>query len=145
MAEGKVDRLIGDHQRIQDWLHAGSGLPIQDQFYGIAREVDGVIVAAFGYDSFQGTSCQFHTRTDKPWGYNRLLLGMAFDIPFKQWDYNCLISIIQSGNVKSLNMSNRLGFTERLVIQGAHPSGGLHIGVMYKAECRWLKLAEIVR
>ena len=134
----RKDRLIADPALIQHWLHRRSGLPLQKGFHGVAREVDGRIVAAFGYDYFQGSSCCLHTATDYPWGYNRALLTKAFKVPFEQWGYNCLISIIQSGNLSSLNMSRRLGFTEFAVLPGAHPSGGLHFGVMYRDDCRWL-------
>ena len=123
-------------------MHARSAMPIHQQFHGVAREVNGQIVAAFGYDNFQELSCAIHCCVDEPWGLNRSLLSMAFRIPFEQWGYNCLISIIDSGNVKSLNLAERLGFVEFAKLPGAHPSGALHFGAMYRDKCRWLKPAE---
>lgn len=104
--------------------------------------MDGGIVAAFGYDNFQDWSCCLHTSTDEPWGYNRALLFNAFAIPFNQWDYRCLLAIIQVGNAKSMNLADRLGFTEFATVAEAHPSGGLAFWKMNKQDCRWLTLGS---
>ena len=133
----QVDRLIGDNARIQEWMHARSGLPIMRDFYGIAREVDGRIVGAFGFDSFQMAGCQMHLCLDSASALNRQLLWKAFQVPFEQWNYSYLLAIIQDQNVKSLNMATRLGFKKF----GEVP-GHLRFGVMYKADCCWLKLAQ---
>lgn len=133
----QVDRLIGDAPRIQDWMHARSGLPIMRDFHGLAREVRGSIVAAFGYDSFQPGGCQLHLCVDTQDGLNRTLLAKAFQVPFIQWNYSYLLAIIQEQNTKSLNMATRLGFKKF----GEVP-GHLRFGVMYKDDCRWLKLGQ---
>ena len=126
----RSDRLISDGSLIQRWLHERSRLPIQKDFHGVAREVNGEIVSAFGYDSFQPKSCALHTCTDRP--YTRELLHAAFWIPFEQWQYERIYAIIQTGNAKSLNLAQRLGF--RTI--GATPD--LWFGVLNKQECRWL-------
>lgn len=134
----QVDRLINDGPLIQSWMHARSGLPIMRDFHGIARQkADGTIVAAFGYDSFQPGGCQLHLCADTQDGLNRALLQKAFETPFIQWNYSYLLAIIQVDNVKSLNMATRLGFKKF----GEVP-GHLRFGVMYKDDCRWLKLPE---
>ena len=119
-------------------MHDRSGLPIQREFHGLAREIDGEIVAAFGYDSFQDWSCQLHACTDLPSGFNRTLLRAAFDVPYNQWGYRCLIGIIQHGNSKSLKFARKLGFKEFGLLSDAHPSGGLHVLVQRREDCRWL-------
>jgi len=121
-------------------MHARSGLPIQQEFHGVAREVNGQIVAAFGYDSFQPAGCALHLCIDSPTGLNRALLGAAFSVPFKQWGYKYLAAIIQTSNAKSLTIAARLGFNR----VGEIP-GELWFGVMYRDDCRWLKPAERVR
>ena len=49
--------MIADTERVFDWIHARSGLVWVADFYGIAREVNGRIVAAMGYDHHQDSSC----------------------------------------------------------------------------------------
>lgn len=78
-----------------------------------------------------------HLCIDTPDGLNRQLLWKAFQAPFEQWNYQFLLAIIQEQNTKSLNMANRLGFKKF----GEVP-GHLRFGVMYKADCRWLKLGQ---
>jgi RimJ/RimL family protein N-acetyltransferase len=76
-----------------------------------------------------------------PWGYNRALLFNAFAIPFNQWDYRCLLAIIQAGNTKSLNLAEHLGFERFATVAEAHPSGGLVFWKMTKEQCRWLRIS----
>lgn len=117
-------------------MHARSGLPLQQEFRGIARiDAAGEIVSAFGYDSFQPYGCQLHLCTEAP--LTRDLLRTAFMVPFIQWNYSFLLAIIQEQNRRSLNMAARLGFTEIAAVPGH-----LRIATMYKADCRWIYLAE---
>lgn len=134
------DQLINDGPRIQEWISAQSGLQKVEHFRGIAREVDGEIVAAFGFDWHQDSSCMLHVAVRDARAITRKLLIKAFAAPFEQWGYECLMGCIQSGNKKSLKIAEKLGFTEFATVSGAHPSGALHFFVMYKKDCRWLKL-----
>lgn len=117
-------------------MHAESGLPIQAEFIGIAREVDGKIVAAFGYDSFQSNCCAFHIAA-LPRGINRQLLYIGFRTPFEQWGFDILIGIVGWDNIRSRNIGRRLGFTAFSELPGY-----LEFFKMEKANCRWLELAE---
>lgn len=139
------DRLISDSPRIQAWMHEQSKLPLQREFHGIAREVDGEIVAAFGYDNFQGVSCCLHACSSKPAGFNRSLLYHGFAVPYLQWDYRVLLGIIAEGNIKSRRFATHLGFTEFAVVPDSCSSGALHFFQMRRENCRWLKLAERVK
>lgn len=127
------DRLITDAVRIQYWMHGLSKLPIMQDFYGVAREVDGEIVAAFGYDHFQNQTCALHACVSTPTALSRALLTMAFRVPFNQWKYSCLVSMINADNAKSLTFARKLGFEEVAAIPGV-----MHFGVMYRDKCRWL-------
>lgn len=112
-------------------MHERSGLPIQRDFHGVAREVDGEIVSAFGYDSFQDEGCALHVCTDRP--LTKTLVRWAFRIPFDQWGYSFLAGIVGAKNLKSLRIADKLGFRE----VGQIP-GQLHFFAMQKQDCRWL-------
>jgi RimJ/RimL family protein N-acetyltransferase len=116
-------------------MHERSGLPLQRDFWGIARRVRGEIVAAFGFDSFQPAGCQLHLCVTQPSGITRPLLKAVFKTAFEQWQYEYLAAIIQEHNIKSLKMAGRLGFQECGCIPGQ-----LWFGVMRREQCRWLKL-----
>jgi L-amino acid N-acyltransferase YncA len=111
-------------------MHSRSGLPIQIAFHSIAREVDGVIVSAFGFDSFQPESCALHTATLVP--YTRSLLQETFWTIFCQWNYKRCYAIIQTSNHKSLNLGVRLGFRELARTED------LWFGVLERDTCKWL-------
>lgn len=119
-------------------MSARSGLVRVDDFVGVAREVDGQIVAAAGYDHHQESSCCLHLAVE-PRGLNRAFIYKLFSVPFQQWKYNCLIGIIQRGNVQSANIARHLGFTQFAELPGAHPSGSLDFYRIYADECKWLK------
>jgi hypothetical protein len=136
-----MDRLIHDDDRVYDYIAGKSGLVHVRDFIGIAREVDGQLVAAVGYDHHQDWSCSFHIAAE-PRGIDRLLLRMMFEVPFKQWDYRLLLGIIQAGNAKSLNIASRLGFSTVLSLADAHPSGSLEFWTLRREDCKWLALNE---
>jgi len=136
-----MDRLINDDARIQEWMHARSRLPIQKEFRGIAREVNGNIVAAFGYDCFQDWGCQLHAVAD-PRGFNKTLLRIGFQVPYVQWGYDCLLGMIAASNVKSLKFAAHLGFTEVARVMNDSSTDGLVFWKMRRQDCRWLAPAE---
>lgn len=107
---------------------------MQRDFHGIAREVDGEIVSAFGFDSFQPKSCALHTCTDRP--YTRSLLRAVFWYAFTEWGYDRLYAIVRQDNPKSLNLAFRLGF--RTI--GETPD--MWFGSLEKQDCRWLAPAK---
>lgn len=132
-----MDQLIADSSRIQQWMHERSRLPILKEFHGIARELDGKIVSAFGYDHFQDHGCALHAVNEHRQGFSRALLQKAFEVPFVQWNYQHLVGMIGTDNAKSLTLARRLGFREVGIIPDF-----MWIGMMRKDQCRWLKLAE---
>lgn len=127
-----------------DWISQRSGLVRVADFVGIARELNGEIVAAAGFDHHQNTSCSFHIAS-KVGGINRDFLFKLFDVPFNQWKYSVLLGIIQRGNDKSLNIARRLGFSQFSSLPGAHPSGSLDFFRLYASDCHWLKKLEKLR
>jgi len=131
---GAVDKLIVNDPRTQAWMHARSGLPRQFDFHSIAREVDGEIVSAFGFDSFQEKSCALHTATERP--YTRALLQEVFWTMFCQWGYERCYAIIQTSNAKSLNLGRRLGF------KAVGETPDLWFGVLIKKDCKWVAPLE---
>lgn len=136
-----TDRLIVGREDVHAWIHSRSGLVWVADFHGIAREVDGKIVAAVGFDHHQGSSCSFHIAADRR-GLSRQLLFHAFATPFLQWEYKVLLGIIQAGNRSSNHIATRLGFVQWGTLPEAHPSGALEFYRMTRAECPWLDITR---
>jgi RimJ/RimL family protein N-acetyltransferase len=116
-----------------------SGLiPVPD-FRAVAREVDGKVVGAFGYDHHNRDWCFMHICLE-PRGMNRRLLRMAFEVPFKQWGYEYVYAGIQETNKKCLKLAASLGFVEFDILPRVYPTERLRFLVMHKSDCRWLNL-----
>lgn len=126
-----VDRIIADGPRIQEWLHSKSGLPLKGDFHGVAREIDGEIVSAFGYDNFSDGGCALHVSTTRP--LSRGLVQWAFRIPFEQWGFRFLMGCVSAKNLKSLNLAYKLGFTKAGEIEDE-----MVFFKLKKQDCRWL-------
>lgn len=127
-----TDTIIADAPRIQAWLHQQSGLPLKGDFHGVARELDGEIVSAFGYDNFTDGGCALNVSTTRP--LTRTLLWWAFHIPFEQWGFRFLMGCVSAKNLKSLNLAAKLGFTEVGRIEGE-----VHFFALQKQDCRWIQ------
>lgn len=119
-----TDQIIFGKEPIHAWIHARSGLVWVQDFCGLARVVDGRMVAAVGYDHHQDSSCSFHLAIEKG-GLSRELLWRMFNVPFEQWGYKVLLGIVQAGNAKSIKIAHRLGFETFATLPEAHPSGSL--------------------
>jgi RimJ/RimL family protein N-acetyltransferase len=128
-----MDKLIFDREPIHAWINQRSGLIWVADFCGIARQIDGRIVAAVGYDHHQDSSCSFHIATERG-GLSHGLWHNMFDVPFRQWKYKVLLGIVQAGNARSLNIARRLGFQNFATLPDAHPSGSLEFWKMTAAD-----------
>lgn len=126
-----VDRIIADGPRIQAWLHKQSGLPLRGDFHGVARELAGEIVSAFGYDNFTDGGCALHVSTLRP--LTKTLVLWAFRIPFEQWGMRFLMAVGSAKNLKSLRIAAKLGFKEAGTIPGE-----VVFFALQKQDCRWL-------
>jgi hypothetical protein len=82
-----------------------------------------------------------HIGIDTPRGLTKTLLYWAFAVPFEQWDYACVLAIIQAWNVKTVNLALHMGFTEFARVEEADPRGGLVFLKMTKEQCRWLRIS----
>lgn len=135
----KGDRLIADSSRVFEWMHKRTGIIQVDDFVGIAREVDGRVVAAFGYDNHGEDWCFMHACIE-PHALNRCLLQMAFDVPFGQWGYEYVFVGIQESNKPPFNLASKLGFIEFDILPRVYPTECLRFMVMHKSDCRWVNL-----
>lgn len=121
---------------LHDWLHKRIGLPWSTDFRALARIVDGKIVGCVGYEGFTGTSCRMHMAGEGNW-ITREFIRKAFGYPFKVLKLPMVFGVVPSGNKTALEIDLRLGFTEIIYIEGAHPDGGLHFLQLKRED--WLR------
>ena len=138
-----ADRLIASSDDRRGWKFLSDripGFPYQEGMWTICREVDGLIVGAWGYTDFTPVSCQIHFAGATPRWLTQDLLWKAFHVPFEQWGLRTLIGVISGGNEPSLNVAKKLGFKIFATLPDAHPDGALVFHVMRRDECKWLAM-----
>lgn len=132
-----------------DFLDTTVSIPRSDDFRGVmfipetsrhdvVRKQD--VIAAVGYCSFIGKTCNIHVSVQKPEMVTRQMIREAFEFPFQRCGIEQLIGIVDANNESALNFDLRLGFREVLRFPEAAKSGkDLIILTMAKKDCRWLK------
>jgi len=110
---------------LHNYLLKRIGVPWSVDFRALGRVVDGELIGVVGYEGFNGASCRMHMAGDPGW-MNREFIRKAFNYPFKILNLPMVFGVVPSGNKTALDIDFRLGFTELLKVEGAHPDGALH-------------------
>ncbi len=108
---------------------------------GIGVERAGQIIGGCVYNEWNGVNCNMHTAAlpRAPW-LTRTSLWYFFDYPFNVARVNRITALVGEGNVKSRQLVEGVGFRLEATLKGADPSGDLLVYVMWRDECRWLRL-----
>lgn len=122
-----------------NWLSERIGLEWSDNFTAIGRFKDGKLVGVVGFTGFNGASCAMHMAGDEPRWASATLIRESFRYAFDVIGCQVVFAIVPSGNARALAIDLKLGFEEVANISGAHPDGSLHILVMRRENCRWLR------
>ena len=131
------DLLIND-QRTVDYIARKTGHHTWEHQASIGLLHDGVVVAGFLYDNYNGALCAMHVAADK---FERWFLRMAFDYPFRQLNLKSVYGPIASTNKEACALAERLGGKLHTVIPEGHPDGDLCIYLMRRDECRFWRQA----
>jgi hypothetical protein len=132
--------IDNDYQRCASWMAAHAGWPCSDMIVIIGLEKDGKIIAASGYNCFNGKSCQQHMVITKGEYMPRSFAWFIYYYPFVQAGIELLIGILPEDNKDIIKLAKHAGFEEKYRIDGGHPDGDLLLCTMTKANCRPLKM-----
>lgn len=123
---------------LYEWINERVGLARSEDFRAIGRVLNGELVAVSAFTGFNGASCQMHMAADG--GHmSRHHIKESFRYAFEICGCNVVFGMVPSGNARALEIDLRLGFKELATIAGAHPDGALHVLMMRREECRWLR------
>jgi L-amino acid N-acyltransferase YncA len=123
---------------LYEWINERVGLARSEDFRALGRIVDGKIVAVSAFTGYNGASLQMHMASD-PGAWTRRHLKETFRYAFETCGCQVVFGMVPSGNQKALEIDLRLGFEEVANIEGAHPDGSLHILMMRRENCRWIR------
>jgi len=109
---------------------------------GIGMIQDGRIVAGVMYEEF--TEASIHATIVIAPGVPmvRGFLKAIFDYPFNQLTVEKIIVQMSSGNKKSKELAERLGFVLEATVKGAYIDGDRLIYTMLKSDCKWLEMSH---
>ena len=130
--------IDNDYDRLRDWWSDFVGHTACMQTM-IGLEKDGEIVCIFGYDNFNGKSCQQHIVYKQGEYVPRNYVWFVYYYPFMQMGVDMLIGMLPSNNDRIIDLAKHAGFVEKYRIVGAHPEGDIILSTLNKQDCRFLK------
>lgn len=123
---------------LYEWINERVGLARSEDFRAIGRVKDGKLVAVSAFTGYNGASLQMHFAVEGCL-MSRRHLQESFRYAFEICDCKVVFGMVPAGNTRALEIDLRLGFEEVANIAGAHPDGSLHILMMRRENCRWLR------
>lgn len=128
--------ITENQERIGRWLSNHLNSEYKENRSYIGYEINGKIVAATGYDQFNGVSVMAHIAIS---GYaGKEFYRFIFDYPFDQLKAKKIIAPIVSSNKKAINIVKKFGFVVESVIKNAHKDGDFMFLTMTKNQCKIL-------
>lgn len=105
-------------------------------FNAIGVERDGNIIAGIVVNNYNGSNATVHIAVKH--SLPRDFLPVCFDYLFNQCGLKRVTGLVPTDNPKALKFDKHIGFREEFVMKDGHPSGDMHVLVMFKDDCRWL-------
>jgi RimJ/RimL family protein N-acetyltransferase len=99
------------------------------------------LVSGAVYCDFNGKNVWAHLATDVP--LTREFLFAGWDFPFRVMGVDRVTGWVEANNEKALALNFKLGYAIEATLKGAARDGGdVHLMVMWKDKCRWLRLGD---
>lgn len=133
--------IIGQKERIANFLISQKAWVDANKYEAMGIEDDGEIIAGVVYDSYEPNArISMHCAgIGKRW-LTKEFLKYAFYYPFNQLNVNAVINTVSSNNKASIIFTEHCGFKEVARIEGGASDGDLIIYVLYKKDCKWIRI-----
>lgn len=133
--------VIGQKERIGEFLKSQEAWLGASQYEAIGLEEDGKIIAGVIYDSYEENAriASYCAGIGKNWLTRKFLWAM-FDYPFNQLNVNAVVNTVSTANKESMRFTEHLGFKQAARIEGGASDGDLIIYVLYKKDCKWIRI-----
>ena len=134
-------RIISNPARVLAYINRHYALPAKAHMKGLGWEEDGQLVAGVIYEGFNGHNVWMHVAAE-PGGrwMRREYLRYCFEYPFNEMGVSRVSGYLAASNTQAVRFDEHLGFHKEAVLTGAASDGGdIHIYVMRREDCRFLK------
>jgi RimJ/RimL family protein N-acetyltransferase len=131
--------VVSDADAAFNYITAQYPLGRTEDWKGIVQLRDGEIIAAVGYDQYNGANIFMHVASDgtSRWG-TRHFLHEIFKYPFRTLGVDRITVWVERDNIASRRLVTNVGFTAEAVLQSAGRDGvDVLIYRMFRQECRY--------
>jgi hypothetical protein len=101
------------------------------------------LIAGVWFENFNGANMMMHVAAipGTRW-MTKELMWYGFYYPFVECKCKRVTGLVEESNLAAREFDERLGFHIEAKLKDAAPSGDLLVYVMFRDECRWLKLRD---
>jgi RimJ/RimL family protein N-acetyltransferase len=138
-ADMPVAAFMRERFELNDAFNAGRGIGVVD----MAADGSGELIAGIWFESFNGANINMHVAA-KPgarW-MNKEVLWYAFYYPFVECNVRRITGLVAASNIHAQKFDEKIGFKLEARLKDAAPDGDMLVYVMFREDCRWLKLRE---
>ena len=137
-------RIVSDPGRV--WAFVKERVPIAmvAGMKGLGLERDGELVAGVVYEGFNGKNVWMHVAAEPgaKW-MTREYLRYCFHYPFVEMGVQRVSGYVEASNALARRFDEHLGFQPEAILEGAASDGGdVILYVMWKKDCRYVKMAH---
>ena len=99
------------------------------------------LIAACWFEKFNGVNMHMHiaAKPGRRW-MSREFLRYVFHYPFNECGCKRVTGYVESTNYDARRFDEHIGFKLEATLKDAAPGGDMLVYVMFKDECRWLKI-----
>ena len=133
--------VTGQKKRVAELLINKNAWIDATKYEAIGLEENGELIAGVIYDTYQpNVRVAMHCAgIGKRW-LTKEFLKYAFYYPFVQLNVKVIINTVSSNNKDSIKFTEHCGFKEVARIEGGASDGDLIIYVLYKENCKWIRI-----
>ena len=130
--------LIFDNRVTAPWVMQRAGCSISSDCQTIGQVLDDKIVAGVMFENYTGPAITGTIAVEKDYAMSREFVRAIFDYPFKQLECRTILASASSGNTRSKNLLEHMGFVRTATIPGVYEDGDMDIYVLKREDCRFL-------
>ena len=137
----EIAAFMCERMGIQNAFQSGRGVGMLNAPLGDTPR----LVAGIWFEQFNGANMMMHVAADPDFRarwMTRELLWYTFHYPFIECGCRRVTGVISASNKEAIEFDERIGFRYEATLKDAAPDGDMLVYVMFREDCRWLKLRD---
>jgi RimJ/RimL family protein N-acetyltransferase len=136
--------LVTEKERVGNWVAERVGQHASWGGYVALgmRNTEGELIAGVVINDLTGTNGSIHVAFANKYALRRVFIYAVFDYAFNQLGLTRLTGYVEADNYDALTFDHHLGFELEHTIRDGSENGDVHMLVLWKDKCRWLKRGD---